>query len=136
MPNSLAISAGESDRCVQSNDLSPPVAKDTDGNEITSTNASKLVIIFSTFSNPCNYDQQVLVVTEVRDQNGATMFFQNAPVNTSAFNSSDVGALWYPENAGTYELRSFAISNSTGSQVSTGVQTRELVVFDYDLKSA
>jgi hypothetical protein len=58
--------------------LSPPVPKDAAGNEITSANASELVLIFSTFSNPCNRDQQVIVVTEIRDQKNATIFYQEA----------------------------------------------------------
>jgi hypothetical protein len=134
-PNSLATSIDEGYDCVYYNDLSPPVAKDSAGNEITLTNASKLVIIFSTFSNPCGQEQQVLVVTEVRNQNNATAFWKNAVIEAGAFNSSDVGVLWYPKEAGTYEPRSFAISNSTESQVPTDVQTRELVVIDYELKS-
>jgi hypothetical protein len=129
-------SLAPSSDCIHHSDLSPPVAEDSDGNMIASTNASKLVIIFSTFSNPCGYDQQALIVTEVRDRNNATAFFQNTIVDAVLFNSSDVGVLWYPKDACTYELRSFAISNSIESQVSTDVQTRELVVVEYELKSA
>lgn len=123
----------QNDICAQFSDLSPPTAKDSTGNEIPSANVSQLVIIFSTFSNPCDYERQIVVVTEVRDQDNATVFFQSAPANAGAFNSSEVGALWSPESAGTFELRSFAIFNSTGSHVLTELQTRELQVIDYDL---
>jgi hypothetical protein len=132
--STLATSIHENDNnnCVQFSDLSPPTAKDTAGKEIDSTSAGQLVIIFSTFSNPCDYDQQIVIVTEARDQAGATAFFQETIVNASAFNSTEVSLLWWPENAGAYELRSFAISNST-EQILTNLQTRELLIFDYEL---
>jgi len=130
---SPAAGASENDSCVQFSGLSQPVAQDVAGNELSSTNASQLVIIFSTFSNPCNFDQQVVIVTEARSQDGATVLFERVPVIAGAFNSSEIGLLWSPENAGTYELRSFALFNSDESQVLTDVQTRELLVVDYDL---
>lgn len=121
------------DECARFSDLSAPVAKDVGGNDIASTNVSQTVIIFSTFSNPCYFDQQVVIVTEVRDQdNNVTAFFQQAPVRAGAFNSSEVGALWAPKDPGRYELRSFAFSNSS-TQILTEVQTGELVVVDYEL---
>jgi hypothetical protein len=120
-------------KCAQYSDLSAPIAKDAEGNEITSANVSQLVIIFSTFSNPCYFDQRIVIATEVRDQDDATVFFQYAPVRAGAFNSSEVGALWTPENEGRYELRSFAFSNSSTSQILTELQTCELIVVDYYL---
>jgi hypothetical protein len=128
----LATSVHENDDCVQFSDLSPPIAKDTAGKEIDSTSAGQLVIIFSNFSNPYDYDQQIVIVIEARDQAGATAFFQETVVNASAFNSTEVGLLWWPENAGAYELGSFAISNST-EQILNDLQTRELLIFDYEL---
>jgi len=130
---SLATGVSENDSCVRFSDLSPPVAKDTAGNELSSANASQLIIIFSTFSNPCNFDQQVVIVTEARSLDGTTVLFEHAIVSAGAFNTSEVGLLWSPENAGTYELRSFALSNSGESQALTGIQTRDLLVVDYDL---
>jgi hypothetical protein len=127
----MLASADEGD-CAQFGELTPPVVKDTDGREVNSTRAGQLVIIFSTFSNPCGFDQEIVVITEVRDQGNATAFFHSAQANASAFGSSEVGVLWYPENGGEYELRSFAISPAE-SQILTGVKTRQLSVVDYDL---
>lgn len=132
LSNAQPLATSIENECAQFSDLSAPTAKDAAGNEITSANVSQMVIIFSTFSNPCYFDQQVVIVTEVRDQDDATVFFQRAPVRAGAFNSSEIGALWTPETAGRYELRSFAFSNSS-VQILTKLQTRELVVIDYGL---
>lgn len=132
LPNTQLLATSIENECARFSDLSAPTAKDAGGNEITSANVSQMVIIFSTFSNPCYFDQQVVIVTEVRDQDNATVFFQYAPVRAGAFNSSEVGALWTPETVGRYELRSFAFSNSS-VQILTELQTRELVVIDYGL---
>lgn len=133
---SAVLATSIEDECAQFSDLSAPIAKDIDGDEITSANVSQLVIIFSTFSNPCYFDQQIVIATEVRDQDGATVFFHYAPVRAGSFNSSEIGALWTPKNEGRYELRSFAFSNSSTSQILTELQTRELVVVDYELVEA
>jgi hypothetical protein len=118
--------------CAQFSDQSPPIAKDADGNEVGSANVGELVIIFSTFSNPCNHDQQTAIITEARTEDGTTAFFQSVEVSTGAFNSTEVGSLWWPERAGAYELRSFAISNFTDSKILTDIQTSKLLVVDYD----
>lgn len=126
----LAPASASVDDCVQSSSLTPPTVKDAGGQEINSTHAGQLVIIFSTFSNPCGFDQEAVVITEVRDRGNATAFFHSAMADADAFGSSEVGVLWYPENGGEYELRSFAISSE--SQILTGVQTRQLSVVDYE----
>ena len=118
--------------CVQLGDQSRPIAKDVDGKDVGLANAGELVIIFSTFSNPCDNDQPIAIITEARTEDGTTAFFQSVEVNASAFNSTEVGALWWPERAGAYELRSFAISNLTQSKILTEIQTSNLLVVDYD----
>src|SRR5262245_56578870 len=112
--HALATSVPEMELdCVQLGDQSRPIAKDIDGKDVGLANAGELLIIFSTFSNPCNHDQSIAIITEARTEDGTTAFFQSVEVNASAFNSTEVGALWWPERAGAYELRSFAISNLT-----------------------
>jgi len=122
---------GAQDDCAQSSSLTPPTVKNIDGEEVNSTHAGQLVIIFSTFSNPCDFDQDVVIMTEARDRSNATALFNSVTANASAFGSSEVGVLWYPENGGEYELRSFAITSQ--SQILTGVQTCHLSVVDYEL---
>lgn len=101
-------------------ELSPPLLEPWSGQEW---------IVMSSFKNNDSIrDWVAYIVVEVRDPNGATIFldFQNGTV--SAGSTIDVGASWTPLQAGSYELRTFAISGFDHPRILSSISNTTVTI--------
>ncbi len=110
--------------------LTAPILKDPVGKVIAApAQVNKMVIISTTLtsnssnssssSNSTNDDSiPFMIVVEARDELGITHYSQFALGSLNLDGSaSEVGLSWIPEEAGTYELRAFALSDWNNPQI-------------------
>jgi hypothetical protein len=98
--------------------VSLPVLRTVNSPPLGNLTAGKEVVIAATLTN--NHQDRawnLVAVVQVRDENGIT---QNIDLRTAIVapgGSVEIGSLWTPENAGSFELRIFLIENSENPEV-------------------
>jgi hypothetical protein len=68
----------------------------------------------TTLANNNDQVQPFVVLIEVRDNNGVTVFLALQSGILDPSGTTDVGVLWQPNQAGKFEVRTFAITNING----------------------
>jgi hypothetical protein len=58
--------------------------------------------------------QPFVVLIEVRESSGVTVFLALQSGILDPSGTTDIGVLWQPNQAGKFEVRTFAITNITG----------------------
>jgi hypothetical protein len=80
-----------------------------------------------TFQNHCESTTPIVGFIEVRDSTGITLAVEtkmDSWVNGTGGLFSHLGMYWVPEAPGRYEIRAFAVSNSTAPEVLTEVASK------------
>lgn len=86
-------------------------------------------MIITKIVNYCDFTLKFVVFIEVRDTGGNTMFLQWHTGELNSSSQSELGMWWRLAQPGTYELRTFAISNFTSPEILTQVKIGEGVAF-------
>jgi hypothetical protein len=101
-------------------EISPPLLQPWAGQE--------WAVVTNFENNDSSHDWAAIFVVEVRDPRGATILldFQNGTVNAGS--AIDIGVSWIPLQAGSYELRTFAISGFDHLRVLSSVRNSTVVI--------
>ena len=92
--------------------VSPPLLRSANSPPITNVTVGDEVVITATLTNS-HQDKSwnLLAVVQVRDENGITQYIDMRGGLVAPSGSLEIGSLWKPEEAGTFELRIFLIEN-------------------------
>lgn len=101
--------------------LTAPVLKDATGRELSNpAQVGQLVIIstsLSSNSSAGNSSVPFVIIIEARDELGISHYSQFAMGSLNPGARSEVGLSWTPKEAGTYELKAFALSDLNDPQI-------------------
>ena len=102
--------------------LTAPILKDATGKELSNpAKVGQLVIISTSLASSGNStnDSSVpfVIIIEARDELGISHYSQFALGNLNLGAKSEVGLSWIPKEAGTYELKAFALSDLNNPQI-------------------
>jgi hypothetical protein len=112
---------------IEATDVTVPVAQDaTGGNGPYSVGDS--VTLSTTISNNNDEPQPFVALIEVRDNYGVTVFLALRSGTLEPIGSTDIGVLWQPDQAGTFGVRTFVITDIVGGQVLSPVASSEITV--------
>ena len=100
----------------------PPSIKDMTGKPLSSLAAGQQAILSTTVKNNNDIVQPFVALIEVRDSSGITVYlaWQTGTLNPSG--QIEVGLSWKPEQAGSYEVRTFVISDLASPRVLSPVE--------------
>jgi hypothetical protein len=96
-----------------------------------STEAGHELFVTNAYTNTASETLNANFISEVRDARGVTVLLQVVSGSVGPDNSTEVAALWIPEDGGTYELRTFAISDLDGPSVLSPVRSQTVTVDDF-----
>jgi hypothetical protein len=112
----------------QSTDVASPVLKDAQGNELSKGSAEKLMVISVTTSNSMDDPVPFVAIIESRDGSGVTQLLGFSTGSIEDGSQSETGISWTPQEAGSYQLRTFLISGFEDPEILTGVRTSPVVI--------
>lgn len=105
-----------------------PAIKDITGKTLPSIQVDQQVILATTVENTGSQEQPFIALVEVRDSAGATVFLQWQSGIIGAGAKSEIGLSWTPSKPGTYEVRTFAISDLANPQILSQVAKSSVIV--------
>ena len=105
-----------------------PELKDRTGRVLTNAVAGELSIISATVNNNSTEDETFVAMVEARSSIGITELLEFQIAQASGDNSVEFGISWTPEEAGTYELRTYLLSGLQEPQVLSEVTTKQITV--------
>lgn len=105
-----------------------PELKDRAGRVLTNAVAGELSIISATVNNNSTEDETFVAMVEARSSIGITEMLEFQIAQASQNNSVEFGISWTPEEAGTYELRTYLLSGLQEPQVLSKVTTKQITV--------
>jgi hypothetical protein len=104
--------------------LTVPILKDGMGKILpTPAKVGQLVVISTTLASNSsdatadNSSMPFVIIVEVRDELGVPLYSQFAIGSLNPGGESEVGLSWTPKEAGTYELKAFALSDMNNPQI-------------------
>lgn len=107
---------------------SDPTVRDIAGDELAKLLVGRQVVLSTTIKNNNANVQPFLAIVEVRNSQQVTesLEWQTGTLNADA--SADIGISWTPERAGTYQIRTFVISDFEQLEILSPVAVSEVVV--------
>ena len=105
-----------------------PELKDRTGRVLTNAVAGELSIISATVNNNSTEDETFVAMVEARSSIGITELLEFQIAQANGDNSVEFGISWTPEEAGTYELRTYLLSGLQEPQVLSEVTTKQITV--------
>src|SRR5687768_7073551 len=103
-----------------------PELKDRSGGVLTNAVAGELSVISATVNNNSTQDENFVAMVEARSSIGITELLEFQIAQASENNSIEFGISWTPEEAGTYELRTYLLSGLEEPQVLSEVTTKQI----------
>lgn len=107
---------------------SAPRLQDIRGQDLTEITAGSQAIITTTVTNNNAQPQAFVALVEVRDADGITVYLQWQTGTLNPNGSANIGLSWTPDAPGTYELRTFVISNLLNPSALSPVVTSTVTV--------
>ena len=101
---------------------------DTEGNVIDNLVAGKQVTVLAQLSSNSAQAQPYILVIEIRDANGITMFLGWQAVAFGSQSQIDVGLSWTPDLPDTYLVRTFAASSMSNPEVLSEILEKQIKV--------
>ena len=90
--------------------LTQPSISNLNGDKITTAEAGKQVIIGTTATNNPFEETSCVIIIQVRNSDGATVFLAFQTLTLAPRNNSTLGASWLIEEQSLYEVKVFALS--------------------------
>jgi hypothetical protein len=113
---------------IEATDVIAPVAEDVAGGS-GPYSVGDSITLSTEVSNNNNEPQPFVALIEVRDSKGVTVFLALRSGTLEPLGSMDIGVLWRPDQAGTFEVRTFVVSNiGVGAEVLSPVASSEITV--------
>ena len=106
----------------------PPELKDSSGNFLSTAHVGQQVFITTIFANCTNEEIPYTVVLEARSEDNVTVYLQFQAGLLDANADSGIGLAWSPEEAGKYQLRTFALSDLNLPQIYSQVWISEVTI--------
>ncbi len=107
---------------------SAPKLQDIRGQDLTEITAGSQAIITTTVTNNNATAQPFVALVEVRDSDRITVYLQWQTGTLNPNGSANIGLSWTPDAPGTYELRTFVISNLLSPSALSPVVTSSVTV--------
>jgi hypothetical protein len=95
---------------IDATDVTAPLAEGASG-ESGPHAVDDSITLLTTISNNNDHPRPFVAIIEVRDGSGVTVFLALRSGTLEPSGSTDIGVLWRPDAAGTFELRTFAITS-------------------------
>lgn len=112
---------------VEATGVTAPVAEDVTGG--TGPYAvGNSVALSTSISNNNDEPRPFMALIEVRDSSGVTVFLALQGGTLDPSGSTNIGVMWQPDQAGTFEVRTFVVSDIGGGEVLSPVASSEIVV--------
>ncbi len=108
--------------------LSLPVITDSNYKELAGALVGQQIIISVGIANLSPSALEYLLVTEVRTEEGITQFLQPRWARVGSDDKVQLNHVWRPEEAGSYQVRSFLTSADCNPEAFTSVRTVEVIV--------
>ncbi len=124
----VSVPIGTPIQGTDSTSVTTPTMKDLRGNDLTELDARVQAVISTSITNNNNLPQQFAAIVEVRDEDGFTVYLQWQTGTLQANGRTNIGLSWTPDAPGTYEIRTFAISNLSNPAVLSTVSTSTVTV--------
>ena len=121
---------GVSMAAAQQTDLQPeiPTLKDKSGEILSNPVAGEMTIVSARINSNATQPENFIAVVEARNSIGITEMLEFQTGQTSGTGGVEVGISWTPEEPGSYELRTFLLSDLLEPQVLSGVSTKQITV--------
>jgi hypothetical protein len=107
---------------------SAPTVKDIAGDELAEMTVGRQVVLSTTIKNNNANVQPFLAIVEVRNSQQVTESLEWQTGSLSPDASADIGISWTPERAGTYQIRTFVISDFERLYILSPVAVSEVMV--------
>jgi hypothetical protein len=107
---------------------SAPTVRDIAGDELAELTVGRQVVLSTTIKNNNANVQPFLAIVEVRNSQQVTESLEWQTGSLSPDGSADIGISWTPERAGTYQIRTFVISDFERLDILSPVAVSEVVV--------
>ena len=105
-----------------------PRVKDTEGNILSSISVGQIIIL-SVANVNSGYDTQPCVaIMEVRNSRDVTVFLEFQFGTLEPLGRIETGISWTPSERGTYQLRTFLLSDLTEPEILSAIKTSEIEV--------
>jgi hypothetical protein len=108
--------------------VSPPEPQDVTGKKLTQINSGQQVVLTTNVINKGANSQPFVALVEVRDSSDVTVYLAwqtgTLPVN----GQTNVGLSWTPDQAGSYEVRTFVISSLSKPDILSTVAKTPITV--------
>jgi hypothetical protein len=115
--------------------LSPPSLSTSHSLLRNAQVGDELVLVSDARNLDSTYDWDAVVIFEVRDSRGVTIFLSSHQGTVKAESTSQFGVLWIPDNAGEYELRTYAITSLNNPRILSPIaSTAEVPIEDNEVK--
>jgi hypothetical protein len=92
-----------------------PVTKDFEGNMLENVTVGQQLWLTTEIENNLEVDKAFVVLLEVRDPDGVTIFLQWQTAIVGPNGTVEVALPWIPSASGIYDIRTFVLSGLTNS---------------------
>jgi hypothetical protein len=107
-----------------------PTFRNTAGEPMdrTSISSESQVMVYQTFHNNDRLSRNLLMLFEIRDVEGVSIYIAWQIAQVDPESSKEVGISWVAPNPGEYQIRTFPISNFTNPEVLGSVEFADFAV--------
>jgi hypothetical protein len=113
---------------IEATDVTAPVAEGVAGGSVPYS-VGDSITLSTKVSNNNDEPQPFVALIEVRDSDGVTVFLALRSGTLESLGSTDIGVLWQPDEGGTFELRTFVVTNiGLGAEVLSPVASSQITV--------
>lgn len=106
-----------------------PITKDFEGNILDNVTSGRQVWLTTEIENNLEMDKAVVVLLEVRDSDGVTIFLEWQRATVGPNGTVEVAFPWLPDRSGTYEIRTFVLSGLADSpEVLSAIKQSQVTV--------
>lgn len=113
---------------VRSVNMSRPIMKDAAGKDALSATVGEQIILSTTMTNNHGVEHPFVVVIEVRNSEGTTVFLGWQSGILDPLGQSAIGISWSPGSAGDHTVRTFAISSFTRVEILSQISVSPIIV--------
>jgi len=124
----FVIQIGTSEGTINTTTPTAPAVKDTQGKTLASVQTGQQVVLSTTVVNNNNDDTPFVAIVEVRDNSGVTTYLAWQTGSLNADGRAEVGLSWTPDQAGSYQVRTFVISDLGKPAILSPVVTSTVTV--------
>ncbi|MGH9858357.1 MAG: hypothetical protein ACRD4B_10980, partial [Acidobacteriota bacterium] len=91
--------------------VTQPSMKNSDGTVLSEVGIGQQVALSTTITNDNDSKQPFTCIFDVRDSNGVTVYLSWLSGTLPPNDRFDIGLSWNPEKRGSYEVRTFVVSD-------------------------